>query len=342
VPARPSFVPRPRSALEASPTRCATRLLRSLVGAICCLLGSFALSVCWACTARAHEIAEELTIGGLSAGVLDTFYVIAQLEAVFALNDTWFIMTSAALTHLAPTATLRPADIPHYGLALGVTPSQNLEFELVAQLAPPSSVFDAAVAPAAYLVELQSQSFAALASATHTSDEQRDIAAKLEATVGVAYYSTQRTLFYDTAGVLPAAPTLSALSQYRAALTATTTFLGRTDLALSGSYYGYFQNFTTPDGQNIILASGLPLEPLRLAIRGSAAHKLGDFTFGAHIQRALYVSGLGGSWSAGAKVDLSVSDPLELSLSGEFQDALFTDGTTWNVFGVTLGASFAF
>lgn len=331
MPTRPSVVPRPKRALH--------RLIaRAPVGAIYCLVA------CFACLnrARAHEIADELTIGELSAVDLRTVYVTEQLEAEFTLNDTWFIMASAALTHLTPTATLRSADIPHYGVALGVTPLPKLELELVAQVAPPSSVFDVALAPTTYLFELQSQAYAGLVSATYDAGQQGDISTKFEASFGIGRYATQRMLFYEAATLSPADSTLSAILQYHGLATATVGLFNTIDLALSAAYYGYFGNFTTPDGQNIILANGLPLEPLRFAIRGSAVYRLGDSSIGAHLQRAQYASGLGGSWSGGAKLDLSVSESVDLSLSGELQRALFTDGTMWNVFGVTVGASFAF
>jgi hypothetical protein len=63
---------------------------------------------------------------------------------------------------------------------------------------------------------------------------------------------------------------------------------------------------------------------------------------GAHVQRAGYVAGLGGSWSVGATALRSVHDAIELALSVEYQRADFSDGTRWIVFGVGLGATYSF
>jgi hypothetical protein len=293
--------------------------------------------------AQAHELADEFTVGELSAGSLRTAYIADQLEGVLELSDQWFLTAAAGLTHLAPTPTLHSADIPHYVGGLGFEPSDRLEINLAAQYAPRSSLLENSGDVAEpWLLQLNSRSLALLLTAAYATGQKRDVEAKLEGELGVSHYDTEREQYYDTTGALPAAASVASLTQCHAALTVTTSLFRHTDIAASGAYYTYLGNYTQSDGENIILANGLPLEPLRYAVRATLTEHVGKLAIGGHIQHAGYVSALGGSWGGGVKAELPIVEAVELSLSGEFQHAVFSDATRWTVLGVSLGASYAF
>jgi hypothetical protein len=312
-------------------------LVASLAIALLASLGA-------ASRAQAHELADELTVGELSAGSLRTAYIADQLEGVLELSDQWFISAAAGLTHLAPTSTLHTADIPHYLLGLGFESNDQLEINLAVSYSPTSSLLEnSGDVSEPWLLRLDSRSLGLLLTAAYATGQKRDLEAKVEGEVGISHYDSERAQYYDITGALPtSANASSSLTQGHLALTVTTSLFRHTDIAASGAYYGYLGNYQQSDGQNIILANGLPLEPLRDALRATITEHLGKLAIGGHIQHADYVSDLGGSWSGGVKGELPIVEAIELSLSAEYQHAVFADGTRWSVLGVSLGASYAF
>jgi hypothetical protein len=165
-------------------------------------------------------------------------------------------------------------------------------------------------------------------SAEYDTAGDSDLETIADAYVGLTgYRTTQRPRSKTEApnGMDGMDRTLASLLQWRASLGVTEQLFRSTEVGLTGTYYIYSEDPANRgyDGVSIWaregVTEGMPLEPLRWAIRPSVRHKFGPLKLGAYVHYGRYVDDDGYMIVAALKGQLKVSEAVRLWVQVGFQ-----------------------
>lgn len=162
-------------------------------------------------------------------------------------------------------------------------------------------------------------------SAEYDTAGEGDVETIADAYLGLTGYRTTQHARSSKQAQSVLIGTPSSLLQYRASVGVTEQLWRDTEIGLTGTYYLYSEDpiDTGYDGPSIWgrggVSEGVPLEPLRWAIRPSVRQKLGPWKVGAYVHYGRYVGDEGYTAVVALKVQLKASDLFRLWMQLGYQ-----------------------
>jgi hypothetical protein len=290
--------------------------------------------------AQALELGDELSVGVINAGHLRSSFVSNELEMELDLTDVLSVSASAGVTHVFPTQLFRSSPFTHFGLGVAFEISQHVELDLELHAAPRNTVDQTTGEPGdSYVFRTLAHAFGGEIAAGYAAPGPGPLTAHVEVALGITHYSAHEQVLESASGPLTADDAFG-LSQLHGSLTYMLSWLCHS-LTVSGSYYVYRADQQTADRDTLFVVDGLPLEPVRYALRPTLTEEFGALELSVHMQYAKYISGLGFGWNAGARLELELSDTVDVSLSTDVARALYAEASRFTVFTTSVAVSIA-
>ena len=306
-------------------------------------------------SARAHDVSDELTVGALASNQSrgSEPYLSDRLGVAGDASDTVTLSVDGTFTRYFKEKKLPAENIYQLAAAVDWEASEHVALGLDGRVSPPSTAVTRATSGAGastadVLVRSRTSLLAAEASAEYDTAGDGPTESILDGALSLASYSTTQTARRAAAPAIRTKATPSALAQWRASVGFTEVLHDDTEAELSGSYYLYS---TDPTGTGYFGASvfgresvsdGLPLEPLRFAVRPAVRQRFGVVKLSAFFQYGRYVDSEGWNALAGVKSQVKVGADWKLWLAVNVQrDALASSEILWIPWG-SVGARLAF
>ncbi|HEX4336777.1 MAG TPA: hypothetical protein VH062_12745 [Polyangiaceae bacterium] len=277
-------------------------------------------------TAFATDVSDELSAGALSSSSArgSSPFVSDKVGGAIDASDKLDVSADATFTRYFKSKGASAENILQLAAATDFSPNEHLSFGADVRGSPPSSA-SVAGATTGTRDTYRSSLIGGGLSAEYDTAGDGDAESIADGYVGLtSFHTTQRSRAAKrTPSVLVATP--SSLLQWRASLGFTEILWRNTEAGLTGTYYLYSADpvDTGYYGPSVLgrggVSEGVPLEPLRWALRPTVRQRIGPVRLTAYVQYGRYVDNAGYSVLTAVKATLKVSDPVRLWAQFGFQ-----------------------
>jgi hypothetical protein len=270
-------------------------------------------------TAAATDVSDELSAGALSSSSSrgNSPFLSDRLGASIDASEALSFSTDLTYTRYFHSHGVASENIFQLAAASDYMPNDHLSFGIDVRGSPTStaSTVDSATGTK---YSYRSSSLGGGLSAEYDTAGDGDAETVADTYLGLTgYRTTQRSRESKGApNVVVGTPT--SLLQWRASLGVTEELWRVTEVGLTGTYYLYSEDPSGGgyEGPSVWgrggVSEGVPLEPLRWAIRPSVRQKFGPLKVGAYVQYGRYVADEGYMVVAALKGQLRLSDAVRL------------------------------
>jgi hypothetical protein len=268
-------------------------------------------------------------------------------------SDATSLHLDTIFTHYGRTEDSAADNILQFILGGTWEPNDHVAIDVDGSISPPSTTTAPAAAspglPAGRYKE-RTSSLGALVSAEYDTAGESNLESAVDLTAGVTKYSTTQRRRSGVAGSRVSGPAQgAALAQWKMALGVTETLCEDTDLGVTGTYYLYSADPTDSGyygaavfGRGATAIDGIPLEPLRYAIRPSVVQRFGDLQVRASFQYGGHVDGAGYGVLGGVKIQYRIMRPLKVWVLGYHEHEIDGAGVGENIDWGSLGGTLYF
>ena len=269
-------------------------------------------------TAFATDVSDEISAGALgsSAGRGTSPFVSDRLGGSVDASDALSFSADATFTRYLHSKGAAAEDIWQVAAATDFTPNDHLAFGADVRGSPSSS---ATVEGTNGVKErYRSSLIGGGLSAEYDTAGDGPAETVADSYLGLTGFRTTQLARAPSAAKPVRIGTPSSLLQWRASLGVTEVLWHDTEAGLTGSYYAYSEDpvDTGYFGASVFgrggVSEGVPLEPLRWAIRPAVRQRIGPVRLAAYVQYGRFVGDVGYSVITALKAQVKVSEPLRL------------------------------
>jgi hypothetical protein len=277
-------------------------------------------------SAAASDVSDELTAGALSSSSArgSAPFLSDRIGGAVDVGDPLSVSADATFTRYFRSKGASAENILQLAAATDFSPSDHLSFGADIRGSPPSSTSITDATTGARQTSRSSLVGGGL-SAEYDTAGDGNAESIADGYAGLtSFWTTQRA---RAGRGMPsmAAGSPAALLQWRLSLGFTEVLWRDTEVGLTGTYFAYSEDPTDTGyyGPSVLgrggVSEGVPLEPLRWALRPSVRQRFGPVRLGATVQYGRYVENVGFSVMFAVKATFRVSDALRLWAQVGFQ-----------------------
>ncbi len=293
----------------------------------------------------ASDVSDELSAGALSSSSArgSSPFLSDRLGGAVDATDALTVSADATFTRYFKSKGASAEGIWQLAAATDYSPNDHLSFGADVR-GSPSSTASVAGATAGAKEAYRSSLIGGGLSAEYDTAGDGNAESIADGYFGLtAFRTTQRSRAAKGAPMV-LVTTPSSLLQWRASLGFTEVLWQNTEACLTGTYYLYSADpvDTGYYGPSVLgrggVSEGVPLEPLRWALRPGIRQRLGPVRLGAYVQYGRYVGDAGYSLMTAVKATLKASEAVRLWAQVGFQRDGDATGESlsvpWGSFGV--------
>jgi hypothetical protein len=276
------------------------------------LLGSLARA------ALATDVSDELSAGALSSSSArgSSPFVSDRLGGALDATDSLALSVDATFTRYFKAKGASAESIFQLDAAADYSPDDHWSFGADVRGSPPSTVTAPDATGAEY--RYRSSLVGGGLSAEYDTAGEGDFETIGDAYLGLTSFRTTQRAKATRASPTPPAATPSSLLQWRLSLGVTEVLWQDTEAGLTGTYYAYSDDpvDTGYNGPSVLgrggVGDGVPLEPLRWALRPSVRQRIGPVKLSAYVQYGRYVEDAGFSVMTALKAQWKVTEAFRI------------------------------